>query len=1419
MTMQGQAHGRRGRFRRVSVLALSGVGLLCGACLLALEGVGWVQAGQETPPEIAISLAEGGDFGTVWSQAEFEWPFKLRNDGPGEVVIERFELSGGCVRVVPDSLVLAAGETVELKATLDLLAKEVEETQFPTRKVEATIVPTIAGSAAPEKKHPGWTLRGKARNPLTVEQQSLDFGEVTVDETVLQGEPLGTKSVLVTLHQPVVELIAESDAATVEITPIKYSPYVVTKCAQCHGRYESARLDIRPRETLPDGEFSADVRLKVSLPYDSKEPIEGVPLQVSGRIRKPGASAMPAAAETLNDHWAFIRPTRPEPPQVRHTTWPRNAIDEFVLAMLEQKGMQPAPEADRTTLIRRLSLDLLGLPPTPAEVDAFVNDRRPDAYEQLVDRLLASPHFGERWGRLWLDLAHYADSDGYDGDGFRPFAYRYRDWVIEAINADLPFDQFTIDQLAGDLLPDRTYAQVLATGFHRNTTTNREGGVNPEETRIKEVIERVNTTGTVWLGLTVGCAECHDHRYDPLTQVDYYRLMAFFNQAENGVVATPSPDAYQKWRRDQEAYRQAAAIARQAFEEVTLDASGALARAQTDWQAWTEEQNRQWIVLDGQPRSAAGAEFTRQPDGSWLVSGASAATDTYTLTLSTDLQGISGLRLEALPDPTLPAGGAGRAPNGNFILTGVEVAAAAADHPHDAQPIPLELASADFSQEGFPVTGIIDSSAASGWGVAPQVNLSHTALIQLREDVGFTGGTVLTITLRQEYGREHTLGRFRILATAQPRPIRIDRSPVLPAPAPVAEILALSPAEWTHEQRLLLAEHYCTSRYEWNQAWHAARQGPAAFPVAIAAPALPERPLARRTYLHQRGDFLRRGAEVTPGFPAFLTPSTATAPSAIRTNETPGAASDGGFDGESADWVTLLPESVTCESNSVFLPRDQQAVATVQPDGSILVGGGRPEKDLYTVAATTDLTGITAIRLELLPDPSLPRNGPGRADDGSFTLNEFRLAMAPREGTMEERPVPLQNAIADFDPEKETAAEAIDGDPMTSWTLSRRLGKPHVAVFETSEAIGFPGGTRFVFTFDQQAKQKQIGRFRLSVSTAPRSLTLAAARSELPSNRLPDGSRRLDRLDLARWIVSPENPLTARVAVNRFWQQLFGRGFVTTPDDFGLQGSLPSHPQLLDWLATEFIAKGWSRKALLKQICCSATYRQSSVVASSSQEKLPLDHWFGRQKRQRLDAELIRDTALAVGGILNREIGGPSVHPPLPAGVSDNERRKWPAESETADHHRRGMYVTVRRSLPYPSLATFDTPDSSVSCVQRMRSNTPLQALTLLNDPVFFEAARGVALRLVRELPGGDREARLRQLVRLCLAREPQPVELAFLREFYENQAALYAADGKAAEQVAGTESIPSHINAAELAAWTLTGRALFNLDEFLTRE
>ena len=824
------------------------------------------------------------------------------------------------------------------------------------------------------------------------------------------------------------------------------APLLESRCFLCHGsqqQMKGLRLD-RQEDALRGGESgpvilpgnSAQSRLIQLIagtnPTQVMPPAgDGLTTEQVGLVRAwidqgakwPSTKTTDSLAGTLetdSSHWAFRPIRRPPVPEVDSSKWLRNPIDHFILKRLEAEGIEPSPEADRATLIRRLSLDLIGLPPDHREVAEFLADSSPQAYERQVDRLLNSPHFGEKWTRHWLDLARYSDSDGYRQDAFRPHAWRYRHWLIQAFNRDMPFDRFTLEQIAGDLLPGATGEQKVGTGFHRNTASNREGGVDMNQFRHEQVVNRVKSVGTTWLGLTVGCAQCHDHKYDPLSHKEYYQLFAYFNDAEEVNVDAPLPGEMGPYLREVASYRKKR---RELLEEYGVP------REQRSWEA---------KMLEAMANPGKWQNWDK-------------AVGTLHVGVS---QGVYGMGEKILRTPP--------------------------EQRNEKQTVILTNHFVWYSSLGLPV------------------------------------------------------------------------------------------------------KHY-KDEFKYDKLWKKLQELDEAFPALSQAQTLATEKDPRQTHIHLRGDFKRPGDPVKPAIPGFLHPM-------------------------------------------------------------------------------------------------------------------------------------------------------VDSD-------------------------------------------------------------------EPP------------RLRLARWLIDQGNPLTARVTVNRLWQELLGRGIVSTSEDFGTQGEAPSHPQLLDWLAADFKESGWSIKETIGKMVLSATYRQASDPRPELASRDPSNALLARQSRVRLSAELIRDSALAVSGLLHPVIGGKSVRPPQPKG--GQTKGKW-VESQGRDRYRRGLYIQIQRMAPYPFLINFDLPPAYASACRRGRSNTALQALNLLNDPVFFEAAQGLAMRVLTEAPA-SLEDRLDHAFRLCLARDPAPSEREWLATALRKQEEILKEELELARLALPADL--AGVSLSEGAAWVGASRVLLNLDEFITRE
>ena len=944
-----------------------------------------------------------------------------------------------------------------------------------------------------------------------------------------------------------------------------------------------------------------------------------------------------AEGATYQSHWAFTAPVRPALPAVANAAWPRNGIDHFILARLEHEGLPPGAAAEKTTLIRRVSLDLTGIPPTPEEVAAFVADTSPRAYETLVDRLLASPRYGERMAMQWLDYARYADSHGFQTDSSRQM-WPWRDWVINAFNENKPFDQFTIDQIAGDLLPAATRAQTVATGFHRNHRINGEGGLIAEEWRIENIIDRVETTGLTWLALTLNCCRCHDHKYDPISQREFYQLFAFFNNiAESGTIqgvgnrGGGNPDPFIKVPTTEQETRLAeldtkhkAALAR------IPEAQKELPKLLAAWEATFREQLAQetatWIPLNPSAvKSLGGATLTRQEDGAYLASGKNPAKDVYELTAPLTAGQFGGLLLEAFPDASLPNESLGRNANGNFVLSKVEAEITA---PGLAEPIEVEFekAEADYSQTGYGIASLLPAPEAAaapkgkgkpkakapaktaakpatnrgpGWAIdGPTKKEPRKAMLLTGDPVNVPTNATLTVRLRHEALDNHNIGRFRLSATALPA-VMVKLDGTNSVPAAIKSVLAVAPEKRNARQLAELEKFY---RANFDNPVKRAETAATAAKKAMddleaslpASMVMKELPTPRDAFLLVRGEYDKKGDAVQAGLPAVLPP---------------------------------------------------------MPAGS-------------------------------------------------------------------------------------------------------------------------------------------------------------------PTNRL----------GLARWLVDPANPLTARVWVNRQWEKFMGTGLVKTTENFGSQADHPSHPELLDWLATEFVRLGWDMKALQKVLVLSAAYQQSSKVSPELATRDPENRLLARGPRFRLPGELVRDQALAVSGLLVGKIGGPSVRPYMPAGVWDETSRYGDLRGYKHDQndglYRRSFYTIWKRTAAPPTMLLFDAPTRETCVVKRSRTNTPLQALALLNEVTFVEAARALAQRMMTA--GGTTPAeRIADGFRRVTARQPDAGELQVLVSGLEKRLAHYRADAAAAGKLVAVGDSPAlaKLDVVELAAYTVTANVLLNLDEVVTRE
>jgi hypothetical protein len=983
-------------------------------------------------------------------------------------------------------------------------------------------------------------------------------------------------------------------------------PILSDRCFMCHGpdeakRMAGLRLDIedgakKARGARPPVIVAGDANASEILKrVGAENPARRMPPPYSDR--KPLTEKEVALLRTWIEqgaqwkgHWSFTPPVRPELPDVRDKKWVRNPIDNFILARLEREGLAPSPEASRERLLRRVSFDLTGLPPTLAELDAFLADRSPQAYEKAVDRLLASPRYGERMAVDWLDAARYADTHGYQTDPAKEM-WPWRDWVVNAFNRNMRYDQFTIEQLAGDLLPNATLDQKIATGFQRNHRINAETGSIAEEFQAENLVDRASTLGTVWLGLTVGCARCHDHKYDPIKARDFYSLYAFFNGVDevgNGgpsdgrgnykpFLKLPSPEL------DAQLAAKTAEVKTAREKVAAIDAE--LALEQAAWEQNALAYKPKWEVLTPQTVTADnGVALSRLADGSVLAGGAVPPASIYTVTATTKLRNITAFRLELIPDAGLPGGGSGRGAGGKAVVTLFETRV-------NDRKVELSRVTVDFKSEESELNLVIHPAEQlkRGWGVNPEMNRPHYAVIETTRMQGAAEGTAFTFRIGSEY-EGAGVGRFRISVTDSEYPEVM--------PSEVAEILRTPSAARKAEDAATLSKYFVTH------------------------------PLRRRAAneVVMQLEAERRGIE----------------------NKIPS--------------TMVMSEMAT--------PRD------------------------------------------------------------SFVL------------------------------------------------LRGAYDKP-------GEKVG------------------------------------PAVPSFLPP--MPADAPR-NRLGLARWLVDAGNPLTARVTVNRYWQMYFGTGLVKTAEDFGSQGEAPSHPELLDWLATEFVRSGWDVKAMQRLIVTSAAYRQASNTTPALFERDPENRLIARGPRVRLPAEMIRDQALLVSGLLSNKMGGPSVKPYQPEGLWEQlsafQGQKLFERSKGEDLWRRSVYSYWKRTVPPPSLTIFDAPTREACVVRRQMSSTPLQALALLNDEMYVETARKFAERIIKE-GGATPSQRLFWAVRAATSRRASGTEVRILEHGLQRRLGQYRADPAAAQKLlrAGEAPVNKTISPTLLAAYTTTASVILNLDEVITRQ
>ena len=1027
-------------------------------------------------------------------------------------------------------------------------------------------------------------------------------------------------------------------------------------------------------------------------------------------------------------HWAYEKPVRHALPPLEPWAKARakNPIDHFLFARLAKEKLRVAPEADRHTLVRRVTLDLTGLPPTLTEVEAFLKDTRVDAYERLVDRLLAKPAYGEHWARMWLDLARYADSAGYADDPARTI-WAYRDYVINAFNGNKPFDQFTREQLAGDLLPGATEEQLIATAFHRNTMTNSEGGTNDEEWRNAAVVDRVNTTMAVWMGSSLACAQCHTHKYDPITQREYFQFFAFLNNTADSDKRDEAP-LLEFFTDEQKRQRTAWQTELAGIEAKFKTPSAAATAAAEKWTRSFPFAINWNVPVPESPKAKSGAPAIVLGDRAVSIEKNDAVKDTITIELPfAEAQKISALRLETMPN-------AGHAA-GNFVLTRVR---AILRPPADvagtkARFIRLELPGKQKTLQIAEVQVFAGAENVARTGTASlsstYIDAAASRAIDGRTDGEYEKGSVAHSGQQDNPWWEVDLKAARAIDR-----IVIWNRAEMPERLAGFRIVALD------EQRKVV----------WEKASNDAP--PRSVELALNG----EREI-------------RFGTAIADFTQANFDAENVVNDDAPKKDRTRGWSVGGAVNKEHT--LTLIA------AEPIVVPAGARLVVTLDHQSS-------------TAKAT-----LSRFRLGVTADAEVVEHMRTPAEVLA-AIKTLRLLAAPTTGAQGDA---MRQRITDYYARNIWPESKVDREKITALTKQIAELKPNtVPIFR--ELAG-------------AARRKTHLQFRGSFQDLGEEVSEGVPAALHP---LPAGAPR-NRLTLAEWLVAADNPLTARVLANRYWEEIFGVGLVRTAEEFGAQGELPAHPELLDWLATELHRMKWDLKAFTKLLVTSAAYQQSARATPELLERDPENRLLARGPRFRMPAEMVRDQVLAVSGLLSAKLLGPSVRPPRPVlGLNAAFGRNMDWETSAGeDRYRRALYTEARRTSPYPSMSTFDAPSREVCTIRRSRTNTPLQALVTLNDPVYVEAAQALARRIVKE-GGATDVAKANHAVQLCLSRPASETEVARLVKLHAEMKVSFTKDPEAAAKLAAVPAASK--DAVELAAWTTVANVLLNLDEMFMK-
>ncbi len=1130
-------------------------------------------------------------------------------------------------------------------------------------------------------------------------------------------------------------------------------PILSNSCFKCHGpdekeRQAGLRLDslIGAQTKLDSGKIGivpskpgeSELLRRVTTPdADEQMPPKGHGKRLDAREVELLRKWIEQGAKYAR-HWSYEKPVRPAVPAIENQkSQIKNPIDNFILARLAREGLKPSSEADRNALGRRVALDLTGLPPTFAEIDAFVKDADPNAYETFVDKMLAKESFGEHWARQWLDLARYADSAGYADDPARTI-WGYRDWVIKAINQNMPFDQFTIEQLAGDLLPTPTNDQLIATAFHRNTTTNSEGGTNDEEYRNVAIVDRVNTTLAVWMGTTIACAQCHTHKFDPITQEEFFKVFAILNNTEDADRRDESPliDLFtseqlqqkEKWLTDLAQLEKEASTPTPTVRESLTKWDAAFPRSLT----WRN-------LKPSKATSNNGVVLSVTSEDGIVRADKVAKTATYSLELPLASGKLSALRLETLPDDSLPAKGAGFG-GGNFVLSKV----AATITPPNGTRLNGRFVRVELPGKGR-FLHLAEVQAFSG-------NDNVAAKSEAKQSSTDFGGEAKRANDGNTSG-DYAKNSVSHTALEDNPWWEVD----LKSELPIDRVVLWNRTDATTEERMRnFRVLVLNDKHEpiWQKDFVDPPKPSQELPLSGAKGV----PLVAAFADHEQG----------AGFEAsvVLTPKANT--------------------GWAVGGKVEQPHSLTLITSSPIEVVEGSTLTVTLEHSYENHNLGK-----FRLSATDDARAAEFARTPAAVVAILNTAADQRSAAQKAELEKFYLTIAPELAKAREQLAATRKQLAEF-------------KAATNVPIQRELKE----------------GMRRVTKLQYRGNFMDLGQ---EVSEG-----VPAAFHPLPADAPKN------RLTLAKWLVDDNNPLTARVIANRYWEAIFGIGIVATSEEFGSQGELPFHPELLDWLACELRGEGlgargeenevtsakWNIKRFLKLLVTSATYRQSSKVTPEVSQRDPENRLLSHGPRFRLSAEMIRDQALFVSGLLSPKMFGPPVKPAQPnIGLSAafGSGIDWQTSSGD-DKFRRGIYTTWRRSNPYPSMAAFDAPNREVCTVRRSRTNTPLQALVTLNDPVYIEAAQALSRTMAKS--GQSTAERVRLGFQQCLSRSPSSEELSGLVTLYDRARERFSKDPEKARRLAANPlgPLPEGSDPADLAALTLVGNVLLNLDEMLMR-